>query len=101
MQQETTLIQEDNRTPDRRTGLSVLSGRPLTLREQEVWLLMAGGWSDAEIADRLALNCLTVRVHLCNVLAKLGAASRQQAAALARHSCSASNNGPEHAPRHG
>ena len=78
--------QEDIRAPDRRTGASVLTGKDLSPREQEVWLLMAGSWSDAEIAERLALNRLTVRFHLSNVLAKLGAASRQEAAALARRS---------------
>jgi DNA-binding NarL/FixJ family response regulator len=78
-----TFAQEDNCAPDRPTGLSVLAGKDLTSREQQVWLLMAGGCSDAEVAERLALNCLTVRVHLSNALAKLGADSPHEAEALA------------------
>ena len=96
-----TFAQEYKRTPDRRTGPSVLADKDLTPREQEVWLLMAGGWSDAQIAERLALNCLTVRFHLSNVLAKLGAASRQEAAALARRSHFALDGRPEYAPQLG
>jgi DNA-binding CsgD family transcriptional regulator len=67
-------------------GLSVLARTDLTRREREVWLLMASGASDAEIAEMLALNSLTVRVHMSNALIKLGCASRQEAAALARQS---------------
>jgi DNA-binding CsgD family transcriptional regulator len=67
-------------------GLSVLAHTELTRREREVWLLMASGASDVEIAEKLALNPLTVRVHMSNALIKLGVASRQEAAALARQS---------------
>lgn len=83
MLQEMTLAREGIYIFDRPSGLSFLAGKPLSAREREIWLLMAGGCSDAEIAERLALNCLTVRFHLSNVLDKLGAASRQEAAALA------------------
>ena len=47
---------------------------------------MSSGASDAEIAEMLALNSLTVRLHMSNALVKLGCASRQEAAALARRS---------------
>jgi DNA-binding NarL/FixJ family response regulator len=44
---------------------------------------MTAGWSDAQIADLLFLNSLTVRFHLTNAVAKLGAAYRHEAAVLA------------------
>jgi len=100
MLREITFTQENNRTPDRWSGLSVLAGKDLTRREQEVWQLMAAGHNDAEIAERLALNPLTVRVHLSNVLDKLGAASRQEATALARRSHAAVDGKPEYALQH-
>jgi DNA-binding CsgD family transcriptional regulator len=73
------LAREGVVVPDRATAPSLLAGKALSAREREVWRLMAEGCSDAEIADRLALNGLTVRFHLSNVLAKLGAASGQEA----------------------
>ena len=84
MLQEMTLVDEDIHHADRQSGLSFLASRPLTPREKEVWLLMAAGRSDAEIAKQLRLNCLTVRFHLSNVLLKLGAVSRQEAVVLAQ-----------------
>jgi len=43
----------------------------LTPREREIAYLAALGFSDKEIADALAMNFQTVRVHLHNVLNKL------------------------------
>jgi DNA-binding CsgD family transcriptional regulator len=94
MLQEIAIVDEDRYTADRGTGLSFLAGKPLTPREQEVWLLMAAGRSDAEVAERLALNCLTVRFHLSNVLVKLGAVSRPEAVVLAKQSHRAHNGRP-------
>lgn len=55
----------------------------LTKREVEVLELMACGLGDAEIAARLYVARVTVRVHASNILRKLGASSREEAIALA------------------
>ena len=83
MLQERTYTQGDPPGHDISLYLSVLARTDLTRRERAVWLLMAVGASDVEIAGMLALNSLTVRVHMSNALVKLGCASRQDAAALA------------------
>lgn len=57
---------------------------PLTPREQEVLGLVADGRSNAEIARGLFISAKTVSVHVSNIMAKLGAASRTEAAAVAR-----------------
>jgi DNA-binding CsgD family transcriptional regulator len=55
----------------------------LTPREAEVLRLVAAGASNAAIADELFISVKTVSVHVSNILAKLGAGSRSQAAAIA------------------
>ncbi|MBK1788673.1 response regulator transcription factor [Prauserella cavernicola] len=52
----------------------------LTLRERDVLSLLGSGLSNRDIAQRLGLAERTVKVHVGNVLAKLGVASRTQAA---------------------
>lgn len=57
---------------------------PLTPRESEVLALVAQGRTNGQVADELFISRKTVSVHVSNVLAKLGAATRGEAAALAR-----------------
>jgi DNA-binding CsgD family transcriptional regulator len=56
---------------------------PLTRREREILGLLAEGMSGAQIADKLVLSPETVRTHVRNAMAKLGASTRSQAVALA------------------
>jgi DNA-binding CsgD family transcriptional regulator len=56
----------------------------LTAREQEVLALLAAGRSNGEIGKALFISTKTASVHVSNILAKLGAASRGEAVAAAR-----------------
>ncbi len=56
----------------------------LTARESEIMGLVAQGRSNGEIARQLFISTKTVSVHVSNILAKLGAAGRTEAAAIAR-----------------
>lgn len=60
------------------------SGFGLTARELEVLRLVADGLSNSQIASQLFISARTSGVHVSNILAKLGASSRIEAAALAR-----------------
>jgi DNA-binding CsgD family transcriptional regulator len=55
----------------------------LTKREAEVLLLLADGLRNAEIAERLFLAPKTVGHHITSIYAKLGVASRTEAARVA------------------
>jgi DNA-binding NarL/FixJ family response regulator len=52
----------------------------LTPREREILVLVAQGGSNRDIADALVISERTARTHVSNMLAKLGLASRTQAA---------------------
>jgi DNA-binding CsgD family transcriptional regulator len=55
----------------------------LTPREQEVLELLVEGRSNREIAAKLFIAPKTASVHVSNIMAKLGASSRTEAAAIA------------------
>jgi DNA-binding NarL/FixJ family response regulator len=55
----------------------------LTPREMEIFLLVASGMSNAEIADTLIIGEATVKTHVTRVLMKLGVRDRIQAIVLA------------------
>ncbi len=56
----------------------------LTEREAEVLRMVAEGSTDREIADRLVVSVRTVESHVANVLRKLGARNRTEAASRYR-----------------
>lgn len=56
----------------------------LTPRETEILALVAEGLSNGEVAKRLFISTKTVSVHVSNILGKLGAGGRTEAAAIAR-----------------
>lgn len=60
------------------------SSDALTPRETEILALVAEGRSNGEIGKQLFISTKTVSVHVSNILAKLGAAGRTEAAAIAR-----------------
>lgn len=52
---------------------------PPSAREREILQLMAGGYSNREIADALDLSEGTVKNHVSNILSKLGVRDRTRA----------------------
>ena len=59
------------------------SGSVLTPRERQVLALVAEGRSNSQVARELVISTKTASVHVSNILAKLGVASRGEAAARA------------------
>jgi DNA-binding CsgD family transcriptional regulator/tetratricopeptide (TPR) repeat protein len=62
---------------------SVAASLGLTRREAEVLALVAKGWTNRQIGEALFITPKTAGVHVSRILAKLGVASRGQAAATA------------------
>jgi PAS domain S-box-containing protein len=56
----------------------------LTFREFTVLQLLADGVADKEIAERLGVSIFTINKHVANILAKMHAASRTEAAVRAQ-----------------
>jgi DNA-binding CsgD family transcriptional regulator len=71
------------------TGAPATTSRPagprptLTPRESEILALVAEGRSNGEIGRQLFISTKTVSVHVSNILGKLGAVGRTEAAAIA------------------
>jgi DNA-binding CsgD family transcriptional regulator len=66
--------------------LSSQSDLDLTRREREILALIAQRLTNPEIAARLFISPKTTEHHVGNILGKLGAANRREAAAIAvRH----------------
>ena len=55
----------------------------LTMREQEVFVLIANGFSNTEIARQLYISDTTVKTHITHILQKLNLRDRVQAVVLA------------------
>ncbi|MBA3532648.1 MAG: response regulator transcription factor [Ardenticatenales bacterium] len=73
-----TLLHVANRPP--------APGHDLTEREREVLALLVEGLNNTAIAAQLVVSPSTIKSHVSNILAKLGVASRTEAATLAvRH----------------
>jgi DNA-binding NarL/FixJ family response regulator len=80
------LIQEfaDRPDPLQRAAAGVLD--QLSNREREVMVEVAGGWSNAEIGERLHISAATAKTHVSRLLMKLDAHDRAQLVMLAYES---------------
>src|SRR5262245_53357930 len=64
-------------------GVRDRAPEPLTPREREVLTLLGQGRSNSEIANALTIAPRTVKVHVQNILGKLGAGNRTEAVSIA------------------
>lgn len=71
--------------PTRKARPSATMPRPygLTERELAVLRLLAAGRTNPQIGTELYISATTARVHVSNILCKLGVSNRAQAAAVA------------------
>ena len=72
----TQALIQATKTPDR-------VGSDLTKRQREVLKQMVAGMNNNEIGEKLYLSSSTVSYHVSEILSKLGASNRAEAAALA------------------
>ncbi|GGL36434.1 response regulator transcription factor [Planomonospora parontospora] len=75
----TRLIGTFVRAPRPRPAPATGALASLTDREREVLVLIAGGYANGEIAERLAVSPSTVKNHVTSLFAKIGARDRAQA----------------------
>ena len=61
-----------------------ISLSPLTLKEKEVLALVAEGFSNKEIADKLFVKEVTIKTHLNSIFKKLKVTNRTQAVLLCK-----------------
>jgi LuxR family maltose regulon positive regulatory protein len=83
------LLQAFGPAPAVDTGLPAGAGmaglvEPLTAKEIRILTLLAEGYSNSALAEKLFVSDSTVRTHLRNINGKLGAQNRTQAVAVAR-----------------
>jgi DNA-binding NarL/FixJ family response regulator len=71
--------------PERRIGAMTLP-EELTARETELLKLIAGGFTNAEIAEHLVISPLTVKSHVSRILTKMSARDRTQLVVMAYES---------------
>jgi ATP/maltotriose-dependent transcriptional regulator MalT len=76
------VVAADAGASSRPSGITVET-QLLTAREREVVVLLAQGFSNRRIAEQLVIAESTAALHVKNILAKLGFASRAQIAAWA------------------
>jgi DNA-binding NarL/FixJ family response regulator len=76
------LIEEFVRRPDQSQAPPVELSE-LTDREREVLVLVARGWSNAEIAEHLFISAATAKTHVSRLLMKLDARDRAQLIVMA------------------
>ncbi len=79
-----TVLLAELRASGRRPVRQEPRSQQLTAREREILALVAEGRSNGEIGKQLYISTKTVSVHVSNILGKLDAASRTEAAAIAR-----------------
>ena len=78
------LLSAVSQTADTTSPPAQLLIEPLSMRELEVLRLIEAGYSNQEIAARLVISMPTVKRHISNIYAKMGAKSRTQAVSLGR-----------------
>ena len=59
------------------------TGEPLSPREEEILVQVAKGLGNREVGERLHISEGTVRTHVSNILAKIGASNRVEATLFA------------------
>ena len=77
------MLQEFRRVSKQAVAQPANDSIVLTIREQEVLSLVAGGATNKEIADTLCVSVHTVKSHMRKILAKLHLERRQEAASFA------------------
>lgn len=79
------MLEEFRRLSKRKSAIEQDDPVTLTVREKDVLALAAQGASNAEIASELFISIHTVKSHMRNILAKLHAEQRHEAADYARN----------------
>jgi LuxR family transcriptional regulator of csgAB operon len=72
------------KTITRRKMANGLDDSPLTKREREILIRLAGGASKQEIADHYNISPHTVKTHIHNCYKKIGVSNRMQASVWAQ-----------------